>query len=56
MICKEKLTIHRVVSDKQAVRGESKSLKEEGNGIMETHAVIYHGTWHDEYMTAWIPI
>ena len=23
---------------------------------METHAVIYHGTWNYEYMTAWIPI
>ena len=23
---------------------------------METPAVIYHGTWNYEYMTAWIPI
>ena len=23
---------------------------------MEIHAVIYHGTWNYEYMTAWIPI
>ena len=23
---------------------------------METPAVIYHGTWDYEYMTAWIPI